>query len=565
MQPKPGQQSAEAVLVIAAQGGDMAAFEALYRQYFGAVYDFAVRTMKDTHSASDAVQDAFMKAHEKIGQLRDPEAFRPWLYAIVRREALGTFRSQARETSVAAIEQDGAGFNPLLDQVDDDLASDPAAAAELSDSASLVWEAAASLDADTYTVLDLHVRQGLGSAEIAEVLGISKGNAYTKLNRMKERTGTAISTYLLIRKGSKDCDELAGIVAGVEFPPVTETFRKRVDRHAKACDECSERRRGLVSPMSIFAALAAVPPPAGLEEAIWGTISTSASEGSRGLRRRSVWALTLIGVFLAALGLASFLGTGSIGNDVLPASGDEGVVLAAETTTSVEVKNVDVDSETTTSFAGAGSVVIIGHGFDTGLVPIPSPAPPVAATTTSSAPEPSQASDSTPPETTRTTEAPPPAAQPAPVPPPAKNTSTTASTSPPATTPTLPQPPPDATPPSIGNLSASPGQISELDGFGISCPAGTSRLSKISAFVADAESGVSTVSASWAIGGSSSAVSMVLIGGSYTTDFGPFQAGTVPDNTAPSITITITAVDNEGNQSVSATGVVVDSIAKCFI
>lgn len=109
MQPEPGPLSAEADLVTAAQGGDMAAFEALYRQYFGAVYDFAVRTMKDSHSAADAVQDAFIKAHEKIGQLRDPEAFRPWLYAIVRREALGRFRSQSRETFVPAIEQDGAG------------------------------------------------------------------------------------------------------------------------------------------------------------------------------------------------------------------------------------------------------------------------------------------------------------------------------------------------------------------------------------------------------------------------------------------------------------------------
>ncbi|HIE55279.1 MAG TPA: RNA polymerase sigma factor, partial [Chromatiaceae bacterium] len=294
MHPEPAEYSAEASLVVAAQGGDMVAFEALYRQYFGAVYDFAVRTMKDSHSAADAVQDAFIKAHDKIGQLRDPEAFRPWLYAIVRREALGKFRSQARETFVPAIDSGDAGVNPLLSLVDDDPAADPNAAAELADSAALVWEAAASLDADTYTVLDLHVRQGLNSAEIAEVLGISKGNAYTKLNRMKERTGTAISTYLLIRKGSKDCDELSRIVAGFEFPPVTETLHKRVDRHAKSCDECSKRRKALVAPMSIFAALAAVPPPAGLQEAVWGNVSGTGSAGSSRFTRRSLALLVMV-------------------------------------------------------------------------------------------------------------------------------------------------------------------------------------------------------------------------------------------------------------------------------
>jgi RNA polymerase sigma factor (sigma-70 family) len=543
----------------------MAAFEALYRQYFGSVYDFAVRTMKDRHSAADAVQDAFIKAHANIGQLRDPEAFRPWLYAIVRREALGRFRSQARETPVPAMEQDGAGLNPLLVRVDDDLASDPSAAAELSDSASLVWAAAASLDADTYTVLDLHVRQGLGSAEIAEVLGISKGNAYTKLNRMKERTGIAISTYLLIRKGSKDCDDLSRIVAGVDLPPVTEALRRRVDRHAKACGECSERRKALVAPMSIFAALAAVPPPAGLEEAIWTDVSSTTAPGT-GRLRRSLWALTLIGVFVAIFGLASILGTGSIGTDRLPDSGDETVALASDATTSDAPSDEGSAPETASVSRGGAPFVVIGHGSDRGLTPIPSPAPPGTPTTVTATPPPTAPpTEEAPPATTVSTQAPSLAAEPAPVPPPVRATTTTTATSPPATTPTLPKPPPDMTPPSIANLSASPGQIWELDGLGISCPAGTSRLAKASAFVTDSESGISTVKASWTIGGSSSTVSMVFVGGSYTADFGPFQAGTVPDNTASSITITVTAVDREGNESRSSVSVTVNGIAECFI
>ena len=66
----------------------MEAFEELYRRYFERIYDFAVRTTRDRHKAADAVQDAFLKAHERIRQLRDPGAFRTWMYAIVRRELL---------------------------------------------------------------------------------------------------------------------------------------------------------------------------------------------------------------------------------------------------------------------------------------------------------------------------------------------------------------------------------------------------------------------------------------------------------------------------------------------
>jgi RNA polymerase sigma factor (sigma-70 family) len=556
MQPESDSLSAEAALVVAAQGGDMAAFEALYREYFGAVYDFAARTMKDSHAAADAVQDAFLKAHDKIGQLRDPEAFRPWLYSIVRREALVSFRSQARETIVPAIDDDGGGLNPLLSMVDDDLAGDPTAAAELSDSAALVWEAASSLDADTYTVLDLHVRQGLSSAEIADVLGISKGNAYTKLNRMKERTGVAISTYLLIRKGSKDCDGLSQIVAGVELPPVTETLRKRVDRHAKSCDECSERRKALVSPMSIFAAMAAVPPPPGLEQAIWTNVSGSVKAGGTGLRRRGLWALTVIGVFIAVIGLVSVLGTGSTGDGVVAAIED--VALGAPIATPV---TADEPVSTTGATTGVGTsgeadsditVTTLGPDTDGGLVPVPSPASPVPTTTSttpSTAEAPSGATDTT----AVPLAEPPPASTPPPV-----DTTVTTSTLP-------PPPPPDTTPPSIAGQSGTPGEVWELDGLGVSCPGGTSRLSKIAAQVSDAESGVATVKASWTIGGSTSTMSMSLVAGSYTADFGPFQAGTVPDGTWPSITVSIVAMDAVGNASNTSVAVTVYSIADCFI
>jgi RNA polymerase sigma factor (sigma-70 family) len=322
MEPNPSTNTPDADLVLAAQGGDISAFEPLYRRYFGPVYDFAARTMKDRDAASDVTQDAFIKAQQRIGQLRDPAAFRPWLYAIVRNETIASFRSRSRETSMPTLDgEDWSGGNPLLLEVADDVHDDPVAAAELSDSAALVWEAAASLDTDTYTVLDLHVRQGLSSAEIADVLGISKGNAYTKLNRMKERTGTAISTYLLIRKGAGDCDGLSRIVAPMDLPPVTPSQRRSVDRHVRTCDICDRRRRALAAPMQIFAALAAVPPPHGLEKSVWKTIVGSPPEGAGPTPRQSRLAPTLFVTFIVLVGLASGVGFGLANRDRQPVPG----------------------------------------------------------------------------------------------------------------------------------------------------------------------------------------------------------------------------------------------------
>jgi len=526
MEAKRAADTPDADLVLAAQNGDMAAFEPLYRRYFDSVYDFAARTMKDREAAADATQDAFIKAQQRIDQLRDPEAFRPWLYAIVRRETLAGFRSRSRETAVSTLDgDDWSGDNPLLSQVSDSLQDDPETAAELSDSATLVWEAAASLDAATYTVLDLHVRQGFSSAEIADVLGISKGNAYTKLNRMKERTGSAISTYLLIRKGAKDCKDLSRIVAPVKLPPVTPSLRRRVDRHVRTCDTCDERRRTLAAPMQIFAALAAVPPPQGLETAIWETVSRPHPESAGPTRKRTRRALTLVAVFIAMVGLATSAALGLIDQDAQPETSPAG--------------NISASSDPLTD--------------DSAQPPIDT-TPPVAVPPETTPPE------TTPPVTTPPDTTPPDTTPPDTVPP---------DTTPPITVPPVTTPPdttpPDTTPPSIAQPSATPGEIWEMDGF-VTCPAGTPRIAEITAMVSDAGSGVGTVFASWTIGGSSSSVPMVLSNGTYVAEFGPFTYPTVNDLDPyfESIGVTITVRDDAGNEAKTVVTVVVHSLASCF-
>ena len=539
----------DADLVVAAQTGDMAAFEALYRRYFDPVYDFAVRTTKDRHSAADAVQDAFMKAHERIGQIRNPEAFRPWLYSIVRREALAGFRSQSREAATPTLEDDRAGLNPLLAQVSDDLSANPAVAAELSDSASLVWEAAASLDADTYAVLDLHVRRGLSSAEIADVLEISKGNAYTKLNRMKERTGAAIATYLLIRKGAKDCDDLSGIVASVELPPVTERLRRAVDRHVRGCEDCDERRRALVAPMSVLAALAAVPPPQGLQATIWEKIAGSSSGGAAPLRKRSWRVFALVALFVAVLGSAAGVAVGlsGQGSSSAPVSVVSGALAPGDDRAAGQEPSPDAPVASTSSMATRG---------ESGTTTPTSTVAPVAPPNPTTAP----ASPSPP-------DSPSPTAAPGPAPTSPPDTSPPPGTPPPdpVPPPPPPPPPPDTTPPVIAQESGAPGQIWELDESFLSCPVGTARVAKITVTVSDADSGVGAVQASWSIGGASTSVAMVLVGGVYSADFGPFDYLTVADNTAPSIDIVIMATDNANNEAKTTVGVIVNSLSKCFV
>ena len=102
--------------------------------------------------------------------------------------------------------------------------------------------------------------------------------------------------------------------------------------------------------MSIFAAMAAVPPPQGLEQAIWTNVSGSVKAGGTGLRRRGLWALTVIGVFIAVIGLVSVLGAGSTGDGVVAAIED--VALGAPIATPV---TADEPVSTTGATTGVGT------------------------------------------------------------------------------------------------------------------------------------------------------------------------------------------------------------------
>jgi RNA polymerase sigma factor (sigma-70 family) len=502
----------DATLVASAKAGEMGAYEALYRRHFDRAYDFAVRTTRDRERAADAVQEAFIKAHERLGQLRDPSAFVPWLFSIVRRETIAAVRSGHRESPTAPLESDDAGLNPLFSQIDEDLYDNPVAAAELADSARLVWDAAASLDRDTYTILDLHVRQGLSSSEIADVLGISKGSAYTRLNRMKERTAGAISTYLLIRKGSADCGDLAALVGQVELPPVTEVLRKRVERHVNDCETCTDRRKALVAPLKVFAALGLVPAPEGLREGMWERIREIRAGKPQTTSRR--WPrYAVVAMFIAVFGLASGVAVGfiaSLGSDSeAEASLDNEPGLSGSTTTTSQPDStVTTASASTTSTDSVGSPTV--------------PNPPTGTSTT-----PAGTSGSTPTDSTTTTQ-------------------------------------PDTAPPVIEQVDSTFNEIWEEDTQSLSCPPGTPNSTEVVAVVIDDGSGVAFVDASWNIDGTPQSATMTAAEGGHFFEFGPYPYLTVPDSTSPSIPITVRARDHAGNETKDAIAVVLHSVATCF-
>jgi RNA polymerase sigma-70 factor (ECF subfamily) len=75
-------------LVHSARAGEKSAFGQLVRLYERAAIIVAYSISHDYHTAQDVSQDAFLNAYANLHQLRDASAFGPWLFQIVRRQAL---------------------------------------------------------------------------------------------------------------------------------------------------------------------------------------------------------------------------------------------------------------------------------------------------------------------------------------------------------------------------------------------------------------------------------------------------------------------------------------------
>lgn len=73
----------DAELVHAARDGDRFAQDALYRRYAVPAARLAARLLGSTSDTEDLLHDSFLEALTKLDRLRDPSAFRSWLFRIV--------------------------------------------------------------------------------------------------------------------------------------------------------------------------------------------------------------------------------------------------------------------------------------------------------------------------------------------------------------------------------------------------------------------------------------------------------------------------------------------------
>ena len=83
-------------LVVAAAGGDAAAWEALVGRYTGLVWGVARALGLDAIDAADVSQTTWLRLAEHLARLREPARVGAWLAVTARREAMRTRQRSAR-------------------------------------------------------------------------------------------------------------------------------------------------------------------------------------------------------------------------------------------------------------------------------------------------------------------------------------------------------------------------------------------------------------------------------------------------------------------------------------
>jgi RNA polymerase sigma-70 factor (ECF subfamily) len=161
--------SDDALLALVARG-DEEALAALYDRYSGVAYAIALRVVRDSGLAQDAVQDAFLAAWRTAAGF-DPArgTASTWLLTLVHRRAVDIVRREQRRRT----EPLGEGAADAGGPVDED--------AVIRDRRRTVQEALARLPPEQRQALELAYYGGLTQSELADRLGLPLGTVKSRM------------------------------------------------------------------------------------------------------------------------------------------------------------------------------------------------------------------------------------------------------------------------------------------------------------------------------------------------------------------------------------------------
>ncbi|WP_181138658.1 RNA polymerase sigma factor [Streptomyces sp. Ru73] len=185
-----------------------------YEPHVDGLFTYCLSVLCEHGAATEVLGEVLALAERQHGRRpSDPALYRPWLYALARWACLRRL-------------------------ADPDARPEPAAADETDqrrELAALAWPEAAGTTPEQREALELSVRHGLGSRELAAVLGMEPVAARALLSTAAcevERTRAALAVVEFGR-----CPDVARLAGDTRMLLGT-ALRRELVRHVDACEEC---------------------------------------------------------------------------------------------------------------------------------------------------------------------------------------------------------------------------------------------------------------------------------------------------------------------------------------
>jgi len=182
-------------LVHASKDGDVAAFEQLVKRYDRKLFRIAQHITHNWEDAEDAVQEAFLKAFQHLGEFREDSKFSTWLIRITLNQSLMKLRKQRRAIREVSLEEDFQAGEDMLPMEVIDWAPDPEQLYRASELRGILIKALSGLRPVLRAVFVLRDIEGLSTAQTADVLNLSQVAVKARLWRGRLQLRERLNRY----------------------------------------------------------------------------------------------------------------------------------------------------------------------------------------------------------------------------------------------------------------------------------------------------------------------------------------------------------------------------------
>ena len=162
-----------------AAGGNISAFEEIYKAFSSTVYTVALGVTRDGRDAEEATQDVFIKVFRGLKRFKFGSSFGTWIYRITMNTAINIYRSGVRRRAFGMVD-----YDEVKDSIPD---SRNASKEEIerSHAAESVDRILKNMSPKHRLCITLREIEGLDYKEMAQVLGVPLNTVRSRLKRAR--------------------------------------------------------------------------------------------------------------------------------------------------------------------------------------------------------------------------------------------------------------------------------------------------------------------------------------------------------------------------------------------